>query len=228
MKISVIIPALNEAQGITEAIRSATLDRATDKNDVEVIVVDGGSTDMTVEVAKGLGATVIRSERGRGAQMDAGACEATGTVLLFLHADCVLPDAWHKRVQETMETQGTVAGAFCLSIDSPRVALSVVSAGANIRARLLGLIYGDQAIFASKEAFFRADGYAKLPLMEDVYCVKKLRELGRVALLSETVLTSPRRWEGRSIIRRTLGNWLLLSLWYAGVSPARLHGWYYG
>ncbi|MBE9528146.1 MAG: TIGR04283 family arsenosugar biosynthesis glycosyltransferase [Proteobacteria bacterium] len=227
MKISVIIPALNEAQWINEAIGSAKL-AGTTGPDVEIIVVDGGSADKTVTVAEGLGATVICSERGRGAQMDAGAREATGEVLLFLHADCVLPDLWQLRVQEAIEIPGTVAGAFRLSIDSPGVALGVVAAGANLRARFLGLIYGDQAIFATKEAFLRANGYAKLPLMEDVYCVKKLRELGRVALLDETVRTSPRRWEGSGIMRRTLGNWLLLSLWYAGVSPVRLHGWYYG
>jgi rSAM/selenodomain-associated transferase 2 len=223
VKISVIIPSLNEAETITEAIRSAK----SGAPDVEVIVVDGGSADGTVAVAEGLGATTISAERGRGAQMDAGASASTGEVLLFLHADSRLPDAWQHKVQEVMAAPGVVAGGFRLSIDSTNRALAIVAAGANLRARALGLIYGDQAIFASKESFLRAGGYAKLPLMEDVYCVKKLRELGRVVLIDETVRTSARRWEGNSILRCTLRNWWLLALWFAGLSPERLHGWYY-
>ncbi len=220
MNISVIIPSLNEAENITETVRSIG-------PDTEVIVVDGGSTDSTVTVAKELGANVISSEQGRGTQMDTGAGVSTGDVLLFLHADTALPPSWQELVNEALEQPGAIGGAFQLYIDSGRRALSIVAAGANLRARLLGLIYGDQAIFAKRSAFFAAGGFAKLPLMEDVYCVKKLRKLGRIVLVDASVSTSARRWAGESILRTTLRNWLLVSLYFVGISPAKLHKRYY-
>lgn len=226
MKVSVVIPALNEADNLGAALSSVGACH-------EVIVADGSSTDSTREVAAFLGATVITGPPGRGLQMDAGAGAATGDVLLFLHADTRLPLGWREDVERAV-SEGFIAGAFSLSIGSGTGSgtgsggawMRVVEGVANLRSRL-GLIYGDQAIFVTRESFFRAGGFNKLPLMEDVDCVKRLRKLGPVTVLEKRVVTSPRRWAARGMVRNTLRNWFTLLLYFAGVSPERLYGFYY-
>lgn len=221
MKLSVIIPALNEAENIGAAFSSAA-------GADEVIVADGGSVDSTVETARSLGARVIETERGRGAQMDAGAAVATGEAFVFLHADTTLPAGWVRAVAASLGREGTVAGAFSLAIGSDRSWFRFIERAVSLRCRALGLVYGDQAIFTTRDAFFRAGGFNRLPLMEDVDCVKRLRRLGRVELLQESVTTSPRRWESRGFIGASLANLAMLMLYYAGVSPRTLRDWYYG
>ena len=221
MKISVIIPALNEAASIARTIGAVGTAS-------EIIVVDGGSTDKTVEEALSLGARIVRSKAGRGLQMDSGARSATGDVLLFLHADTLLPGGWSGSIGQALNDEGVVAGGFSLSIDSRLARFRLVEFFSNLRSRNLRLIYGDQAIFVRTTAFFEAGGFGKLPLMEDVDCVKKLSKLGRVVTLSESVLTSPRRWNEDGLVKNTVRNWLLLALYHAGVPPDRLYRWYYG
>lgn len=221
MKVSVIIPTLNEAGSITRTIEAIG-------SDAEVIVVDGGSTDSTVDRAFSLGARIIRSKAGRGLQMDSGARSATGDLLLFLHADTLLPEGWSGSIEQALENEEVVAGGFSLSIDSTLARFRLIEYFTNLRSRSLGLIYGDQAIFARRDPFFEAGGFGKLPLMEDVDCVKKLSRLGRVVTLNKSVLTSPRRWNNGGVVKNTFKNWLLLALYRAGVSPKRLYRWYYG
>jgi len=221
VKLSVIIPALDEAENISTAISSAS-------GAHEVIVADGGSVDSTARLALSLGARVIETERGRGAQMDAGAAVATGDAFVFLHADTILPEGWARAVAASLGRKGNAAGAFRLAIGSPRPWFRLVERAVSLRCRLLGLVYGDQAIFASKEAFFKAGGFKRLPLMEDVDCVKRIRRLGRVELLKEAVTTNPRRWERKGLLRASLTNTAMLLLYCTGVSPRTLCDWYYG
>ncbi|MBI5970246.1 MAG: TIGR04283 family arsenosugar biosynthesis glycosyltransferase [Deltaproteobacteria bacterium] len=223
MKVSVIVPALNEAGVIEETLKSAV-------DAFEVIVADGGSLDGILQRAARCGAKVISTRAGRpsrGRQMDAGADASSGDALLFLHADSILPEGWAGMVKAALADDGVVAGAFSLSIVSDRRIFRVIEAAVNFRASRLGLIYGDQAIFARREAFLNCGGFNKLPLMEDVDCVKRLRKFGRVVVLKDRVKTSARRWEKNGVARSTLRNWLVLLLWFIGVSPARLYGIYY-
>lgn len=220
MRISVIIPALNEAGSVGRAVESAT-------GAFEVIVADGGSIDSTRAAALSSGASVIAAPRGRGVQMDAGALSSRGDALVFLHADTLLPASWKQAVEAALK-RGAVGGGFRLAVESPGWRFRILEAGASLRSRVLGLIYGDQVIFASRAAFFGAGGFGKLPLMEDVDCVNRLRRFGRVVVLRERVVTSARRWEARGILGNTLWNWTLLALWALGVSPERLHAMYYG
>ncbi|MDP2689529.1 MAG: TIGR04283 family arsenosugar biosynthesis glycosyltransferase, partial [Deltaproteobacteria bacterium] len=215
MNLSVIIPALNEAAVLKGAFLSVG-------EGVEVIVADGGSTDGTVELALSLGARVIRADRGRGAQMDAGALASTGGALLFLHADSTLPPGWAGAVTKALGERGVAGGAFRLAIGSGKRRFRVIERAVALRCRALGLIYGDQALFVKREVFFRAGGFNKLPLMEDVDCVKRLRRHGRIVLLDKPVTTSPRRWERKGALAVTLKNLAILSLYFAGVPPGRL------
>lgn len=218
MKVSVVIPALNEADNLRDTLSSVGRCH-------EVIVADGSSADSTRSVASSLGATVITGPAGRGLQMDSGAEAATGDVILFLHADTRLPKGWLEDVEKAV-FDGYIAGAFSLSIGSGGAWMRVVERVANLRSGF-GLIYGDQAIFATRKSFFEAGGFNKLPLMEDVDCVKRLRKLGPVAVLEKRVVTSPRRWAAKGRFRNTLKNWLTLLLYFAGVAPERLYVMYY-
>jgi len=221
VNISVIIPALNESGCIEAALESAS-------GAFELVVVDGRSTDDTAARARAMGATVLTAgSAGRGGQMDLGAEWATGEVLLFLHADTMLPAGWGDAVAAVLEDARTVAGAFPLSIASPGLRFRLIERAAGLRSRRLGLIYGDQAIFVRRESFFKAGGFRKLPLMEDVDCVKRLRKLGTVALCERSVVTSARRWDRGGVAGVTARNWLTLVLYLFGVSPERLYSHYY-
>lgn len=220
MKVSVIIPTLNESQRLRKTL-------PTIGNAAEVIVADGGSTDGTRDVAAGLGARVVRTAPGRGLQMDAGASVAGGDVLVFLHADTRLPERWLESIEEALEDKLVVAGGFTLSVDSPGALLRLVEWFANARSRLFKVLYGDQAMFVRKEVFLSVGGFRRLPLLEDVDCGKRLKKAGRVVLLKDRVLTSPRRWERTGVVRNTALNGAILALYYLGVPPERLYNWYY-
>lgn len=227
MRISVVIPALDEAGLIGNAIKSASIGA------FEVLVVDGGSADATVSIAEASGARAVKSGKGRGRQMDAGAREARGDALLFLHADSALPTGWDKAVKRALSERGVVGGAFSLSMDGEAALLRLIELGVNARSRLFSP-YGDQAVFALRTALAKAGGFKSLPLMEDVDCVRRLRRLGKVVLLDEKVKTSPRKWlkSGKAdlaaALKMAIVNWALVGLYFAGWRPERLYRLYYG
>jgi rSAM/selenodomain-associated transferase 2 len=230
-KISVIMPTLNEAGGIKRAIESAFDNSADggapDASAIEVIVADGGSTDKTREIAKEMGADVTLSPPGRGEQMDRGAACATGEILLFLHGDARVPKRWRHAVLKALEDPLVCGGAFTLTIDAEGWRFRILEYLSNFRAKRLGLIYGDQAIFARTESFNNIGGFKKLPLFEDVDCVMNLKDIGKVLILNEKVSTSARRWVKNGILRNTLHNWFLLSLYMLGFSARGLYKRYY-
>jgi len=218
--ISVVIPALDEEDTVAAAIASVR-----DEAD-EVIVADGGSRDRTRERAQAAGATVIEVERGRGAQLQRGAAAARGDWLVFLHADTRLDAGWSRALAAL--PPAAPGGAFRFAVDSPRRAYRVIEMGTRLRCRLLGLPYGDQALFARRSAYDAVGGFRPLPLMEDVDFVRRLARVGRLALLSCRAVTSPRRWEECGVVRRTLTNWRVLVLYALGRPPERLERLYSG
>ncbi len=219
--ISVIIPALNEA-----AVLGETLRRIPWVEDIEVIMVDGGSCDSTVRVAEAFGARVIQTADGRAHQMNSGAAVARGEILLFLHADTRLPADFGRLVRETLRRPGVVAGAFRLRLDSPRWSLRVVEALANFRSNWLKMPYGDQALFLRARHFRTAVGFSKLPIMEDFEFVHRLGRWGRIAIAPAAVVTSARRWEQLGVLRTTLINQIIILAYLLGIAPARLARWY--
>lgn len=214
--ISVIIPALNEALLIEQAIN-----KASKLGDCEIIVVDGGSTDGTEEIAA-KSARVIRAPRGRASQQNAGARVASGEILLFLHADCWLEPGSVEQIRDAVADSRCVAGCFRQRIDSLRWAFRWVERGNAWRVRLLGWAYGDQAIFVRRSAFENVGGFPSTPLLEDLYLMKAVRQLGKIRLCDGPVHVDPRRWERRGIIRQTLHNWSIILRAACGVSPEKL------
>jgi rSAM/selenodomain-associated transferase 2 len=228
-KVSVVIPALNEEGPITVSIRSA-LEAGAD----EVIVVDGGSRDGTVGVARGLGARVLSSPPGRARQMNAGAAAASGEILLFLHADTRLPPGAAAAVRTACRRNDALGGAFAVRLGlSPgasfyrRAILGLTGRMVAVRARLFHAYTGDQAIFLRREVFERLGGYPNIPLMEDAVLSRRLSRTGKTILVPLPLTTSARRWEARGPLRTILLMWSLrLAFLFLGMSPetcARLY-----
>jgi rSAM/selenodomain-associated transferase 2 len=221
IKISIIIPALNEEEQI-EAVLGGLVREA----GVEVIVVDGGSADKTVLKARACGAKVISSRPGRGLQMNAGAARAKGDILLFLHADTILPADFAEQVARAAEIPGFAAGAFRFTIAAEGYALRIIEFFANARARLFSLPYGDQALFLPAQTFQALGGYRQVPLLEDVDLVRRACRLGRIVMAPGAVQTSPRRWQRLGAVQTTLVNQLIIIGFLLGISPFRLARWY--
>jgi rSAM/selenodomain-associated transferase 2 len=220
-RLSIIIPTLNEAENIKAALASTQ-----PSTNVEVIVVDGGSKDKTVEIAKSVGVTVISSIAGRANQMNVGAVAASGDILLFLHADTRLPIGFDVMVRTALAQPGIVAGAFALRIDAEMGSLRLVEWGVNVRSRFLQMPYGDQAIFLTRQIFNEIGGFPELPIMEDFEMMQRLKSLGKIAFIPVPVITSARRWLQKGIWQTTLLNQIIIIAYYLGVSPMRIWSWY--
>jgi rSAM/selenodomain-associated transferase 2/rSAM/selenodomain-associated transferase 1 len=203
--ISVIVPVLNEASNVDRSIASAQDPEA------EIIVVDGGSADETVEIASQAGVRIVRSSPGRALQQNIGAAVARGEVLLFLHADTRLPKGYVAHVFDALLDPGTSVGAFLFRTDLDKPLMKGVEFLANLRSRYLKLPYGDQALFARKTAFERAGGFPIVPIAEDLFLVKELRKRGNVYIISAPAVTSGRRWEKLGVVRTTLMNQVILA-----------------
>jgi rSAM/selenodomain-associated transferase 2 len=223
--LSVVVPVLNEAAHIDRALTG--LARACPG--AEVIVVDGGSTDGTPDVVRRFShVTLIETARGRARQMNAGARIATGSALLFLHADTTLPPGAGAAIQDALRLPGVVAGRFDVRFDSPRPIFALIAAMMNLRSRLTGICTGDQALFVRRQTYEALGGYPDIPLMEDVDLSGRLKRQGRMACLRLRVVTSARKWEREGVLRTIGLMWTLRFLHFVGVKPARLHRWYYG
>lgn len=221
VRISVIIPTLNEAPAIGRAAASAWQAGAD-----EVIVVDGGSDDQTAEIAQAANCHVLSSNRGRAVQQNAGAAEATGDVLLFLHADNWFSESACTQIRDALADNAQLGGAFRQRIDARGIGYRLLEYGNAWRVRWLGLPYGDQAIFLRREAFERLGGFPEVRLMEDLLLMKQMRRQARPLLLPGPVFVSPRRWQKHGIVRQTLRNWWLLTAHKFGRSPDQLASCY--
>lgn len=218
-KVSIIMPTLNEAEGIVLTLQSLQLFRSEGH---ELIVVDAGSDDNTVALAKPLADQVISSERGRAMQMNAGAKLARGDILLFLHADTTLPENAMTLMCEGLQQTGKCWGRFDLRLSGRQLLLRIVERLINLRSRLTGIASGDQAIFIRRGRFLVIDGFPEIPLMEDISISRTLKFYSDPLCLKQPVLTSSRRWEQHGIIRTILLMWRLRLSYYLGADPAAL------
>jgi len=220
-RISVIIPTLNEVENL-----KTTITHLQKSKTVEIIVVDGGSRDGTVELAGSLGAKVLKTGASKAVQMNVGAVEAAYDVLLFLHADTRLPDNFDEKVLAAVNQNGFCAGAFSLSIDSDEPGLRFIERVANWRSRFFQMPYGDQALFVSRDLFKELGGFPDFPIMEDFAFIRRLRQKGKITILPDSVQTSPRRWLNFGILKSWLLNQMIIVAYYLGISPQRLSQWY--
>jgi rSAM/selenodomain-associated transferase 2 len=214
--LSIIMPVLNEAGDIEAALRALAPCRA---RGVEVIVVDGGSTDGTAELAHPLADRVIVSPRGRATQMNAGAGVARGDVLLFLHADTHLPENADQLVLDGLAHPNRVWGRFDVHIDGGPALVAVMM---NLRSRVTGIATGDQAMFMTRDAFVRAGGFPSIALMEDIALSARLKRVSRPLCLRTRVTTSGRRWRQYGMLRTVLLMWRLRLAFFLGADPQRL------
>ena len=223
--ISVIIPVYNESRIIDAAVQRILSHSFAGM--LEVIVVDGDKSGSTVS-AIGCNDVIKRvSSKGRGRQMNAGAAAAKGKILLFLHADTVLPEGAMDSILGRVTKNGLKCGAFTLGIDSTERKYRIIEFGANLRTRLTRIPYGDQGIFITKNLFDRMGGYSDIPLMEDVDLMKRVKKAGYIIeLLPKKVKTSSRRWEKEGIFYCTVRNWTLILSYTLGASPGKLIKYY--
>jgi rSAM/selenodomain-associated transferase 2 len=223
--ISVIIPVYREQAFINKTINN--IHDLGSANARQIIVVDGQPEGETLAVILDSDVQKIRSPRGRGNQLNRGAVIATGDVLIFLHADTLLPTLAFELIVEAMRDEACVGGAFNLRIDSPKIGFRIIEKVANLRSRLTRIPYGDQAIFLRADYFRTLGGFKDIPIMEEVDFMRRIkRKGGRIVILQEPVLTSARRWEKDGLILGTLRNWLLIILYLCGVEPEHLAQFY--
>ncbi|MEX2185247.1 MAG: TIGR04283 family arsenosugar biosynthesis glycosyltransferase [Pirellulales bacterium] len=222
MKVSVIIPALDEGLRIAQAIK-----RAWQAGGDEVIVVDGGSSDDTARQAAAANCQLVSSPRGRARQQNAGAAHASGDVLLFLHADNWLPAGGVDQIRRAMADPRVAFGGFRQRIEAVGIAYRLLEIGNLLRAACLRRPYGDQGIFVRRGLFEAVDGFPDVPLMEDVLLAKRLARQARPRVLRGPIFVSPRRWQRRGILPQTLHNWSLLLRAKCGVPLHRLAAEYH-
>jgi len=214
MKLSIVIPALNEGERIAASLEALAPLRSRGH---EVIVVDGGSSDETVALATGCCDRVLAAPRGRARQMNAGAAHATGDALIFLHADTRLPSDADRGVSFALQDHAW--GRFDVEIEGRHPLLKLVACAMNLRSRVTGIATGDQAIFVRREAF---DGFPDIALLEDVAFSRRMKRRGAPACLASRVRTSGRRWEARGVLRTIVLMWRLRLLYFLGARPDRL------
>jgi hypothetical protein len=221
MRLSIIIPTLNEAGSIEETITHLQKSKA-----VEIVVVDGGSQDNTIELARSLGARVLSTDASKAVQMNVGAAESVGDVLLFLHADTRLPNNFDAKIMAAVDQSGFCAGAFSLGIDSDVRGLRFIERVANWRSRFFQMPYGDQALFICRDLFNEIGGFPNFPIMEDFELIRRLRRKGKISILPDCVRTSPRRYLNFGILKTWFLNQIIIAAYYLGIPPERLACWY--
>jgi rSAM/selenodomain-associated transferase 2 len=217
--LTIVVPCLNEAAGIAGALARLAPLRA---RGAEVIVVDGGSDDDSAERAAPFADRVIGAPRGRATQMNAGALAARGDILLFLHADSLLPPGADRLVRDGLAASGRQWGRFDVELDGAHALLKLIAAMINLRSRLTGIATGDQGLFMLRALYLAVDGFPRIPLMEDIAMSRRLKRRGAPLCLRARIITSARRWEKHGVLRTVMFMWRLRLAYFFGADPARL------
>ena len=213
---------LNEAAAIARTLRAIRVGAP----DAEIVVVDGGSTDASVATAQPLCDTTISAPRGRALQMNAGARASHGDVLVFVHADTIVPATFSADITTALSDAAVVGGRFDVKLDATALPYRIIGAMISIRSRISRTGTGDQAIFVRRDVFDRLGGFPELELCEDLEFSRRMKRAGRVACLRSRVTTSARRWNHGGVVRTVIRMWLIRAMYLLGVPPARLKRMY--
>ncbi|HTJ09088.1 MAG TPA: TIGR04283 family arsenosugar biosynthesis glycosyltransferase [Candidatus Binataceae bacterium] len=220
--LSVIVPMLNEERAIARTLDAIAAGASGAEAAVEVIVVDGGSTDRSCEEARPRCATLLVARRGLARQMNAGAAAAQGDALVFVHADTLMPASFARDIAAALADRAVIGGRFDLQLDGDAPFLRLIGWLISARSRLSRTGTGDQAIFVRRDAFERLGGYRDIALCEDLDLARRLKRAGRVACLRSRVTTSARRWRERGVMATTIRMWFIRAAFLLGVPPERL------
>ncbi len=219
-RLSIIVPCLNEAQQIEASLLTLQVLR---QRGHEIIVCDAGSSDNTQQLASPLCDIFLRADKGRAQQMNAGAAQATGDVLCFLHADTHSPLNLDTHIFQALQQTQRVWGRFNIRLSGRHFAFRLIERLINLRSRASGVASGDQGIFIYRNVFNRLGGYKAMALMEDIELSKRLRGISKPAcIIQPTLLTSSRRWEQHGIARTVLLMWKLRLKYFLGSNPQQL------
>jgi rSAM/selenodomain-associated transferase 2 len=222
MILSVIVPMLNEVRAIGATLDAIRVGAPT----AEIIVVDGGSTDRSIEMAIARGTYVLTGGRGRARQMNTGAAAAHGDALAFVHADTLVPATFASDISSALADPKIVGGRFDIEFDESALVWRLLGKSISLRSRMMRSATGDQAIFVRRVVFGTLGGFKEIDLCEDVDFARRLKRSGRVACLRTPVVTSARRWRQSGLLRTIVKMWLVKSLFLAGIPPARLRRYY--
>jgi rSAM/selenodomain-associated transferase 2 len=220
--LSVIVPMLNEAAEIARTLGALRRGAA----GAEIIVVDGGSIDASVANAQPLCDAVITASQGRARQMNAAARASHGDVIVFVHADTIVPTTFAADIASALSDPAVVGGRFDVKLDAGALPYRIIGALISLRSRISRTATGDQAIFVRREVFDRLGGFPEIELCEDLEFSRRLKRAGRVACLRARVTTSARRWNRDGLARTVLRMWLIRAMYLMGVAPARLRRMY--
>ncbi len=218
--LSIVIPAMDEQATVNQTIEA--ISHQTFSGRFEIIVVDGRPDKSTISCIENTDVVKMTAPPGRAAQMNAGARQASGEILLFLHCDTKLPDGALESIKGLMENRSVKAGAYDLKINAKGFLFRLIEKTASVRSRLTRIPYGDQAIFIRKTYFDETGQYREIPIMEDVDLmgrIKKQKE--KIHIFRRPVLTSARRWEKEGILYCTLRNWLIITFYFLGMKPEK-------
>lgn len=224
MKLSIIIPVLNERDNLA---RQLDILQGIRKSGHELIIVEGGSDDGSRLAAIGKVDKYIQCQRGRAIQMNAGAQEATGDILLFLHADTILPGHFLHAVSVACK-EPECWGFFRVRLSGDKWIFRIIETCMNLRSRMTSIATGDQCLFVCRQLFRQTGGYEEIPLMEDIALCRQLNAVCPPVLLDETVTTSSRRWQRQGAVKTIISMWFLRLAYFLGVNPDRLARYYYG
>lgn len=226
--VSIIIPVLNEAATVTDCLQTLqSLSTSDAKVTLEIIVVDGGSSDAAVELATPLADQLIVAGQGRAGQMNAGAKASSGEYVLFLHADTRLPDDILAVIASWQNAELPLWGFFPVQLSGSARSLRIVETMMNWRSRLTGIGTGDQCLFVNRQLFNSIAGFADIPLMEDVEICQRLKRINKPRVESHPVVTSSRKWEREGIFKTILLMWRLRLAYFCGAKPEELARKYY-
>ena len=223
-RISIIIPTYNEADNLPLLLS----DLLTLKKEGEIIIVDCGSNDRTIDIAKIYGVKILKSnEKNRGLQLSIGANNAAGEWFIFLHADSRLKKAWVSKIRLVLNDDKSLIYSFKFRINSKKIIYKFLEILVNLRTFFFKTPYGDQGLIIHRETYFKTNGYSKIPLMEDLELIKRLKIKNNLRILDSAIFTSPRKWEKSNIFLQALKNWKFRRRWQKGEPIKSIYNDYY-